>query len=144
MQFDIGNYKVTVREGQSRSVIEVSFTHHPGLCNVYIYCPEELIHPVFRRMFERKVKDVTDQVSQRQTMASTSRYIPTRHRSVKWSVRKFKHDFQNVHGDIDEAKDAWDYNRAPAGAVKTGKFGDLKAFLEGRKAGELDLIGSNK
>lgn len=145
MNFEVGKYMVTVREGKSRSTMEVTFGHHPGLTYVYIDAPAELIHPAFRKLFQLKVKGIVDSVQSRLDNANVSKYIPTRHRTVKWSVRKFKSDFTNLHGDIDEAKVDWDYNRAPKGVETTGKFGDLKAFLEGRKAGELELIagGSN-
>ena len=141
MKFSVGRYDVVVREGLSNSVMEVSFNHHPGLTTVYIDAPEELIHPVFKNFFYRKIKDVTDQVEKQQKYAEVSRYIPGRHRKVKWSVRKFKSEFTNVNGDIDEAKEAWDYNKAPSGSVKSGKYGDLKSFLVSRKGGSLSLIG---
>ncbi|QUL77352.1 hypothetical protein [Escherichia phage UPEC06] len=142
MKFEIGKYMVTVREGKSRNKIEVSFNHHPGLTRVYVDAPEDLIHPVFRKLFELKVKGIIDEVQKRLSYASVSNYIPTRHRSVKWSVREFKNEFTNLHGDIDEAKDNWDYNKAPAGSafIET-KFGDLKAFLEMRKGDKLNLTG---
>lgn len=144
MKFEIGKYLVTVREGKSRNKIEVIFGHHPGLTYVYIDAPGELIHPVFRKLFELKVKAIVDTVQERVQIAGVSHYIPNRHRTVKWSVREFKNEFTNLHGDIDEAKDNWDYNRAPAGAVATGKFGDLKAFLEMKSGRELNCMGTGE
>lgn len=141
MKFEIGCYRVEIREGKSRVKMDVSFSHHPGLQYVYIDAPSDLIHPVFRKFFELKVKDVIDGVERREKIASVSNYIPSRLRNVSWSVRKFKQDFTNMHGDIDEAKDNWDYNRSPTGAVAAGKHGDLKGFLEFRTGRKLNLAG---
>lgn len=140
MKFEIGKYQVTVREGKSQSKIEVSFHHHPGITSVFIESPTDLIHPVFRSMFERKIKDITEDVQRRYDTLAVSNHIPSRKRHVVWRAAQFRSEFSNLHGDIEEAKDAWDYNRAPKGAEKSGKYGDLKAFLE-MKAGRKLTLG---
>lgn len=139
MEFQIGNYRVIIREGKSRSVMELSFHHHPGLTSVFVDAPEELIHPVFRSTFERKIKDVIDTVDRTKLMSKATNYIPARKRQTKWAVRKFKAEFEAIHGNIEDAKDDWDYNKAPRNSVKTGKHGDLKSFLTQRIGRELKL-----
>jgi len=144
MNFEIGKYRVVVREGNSQSKIEVSFHHHPGLTSVFVDAPTDLLHPVFRGMFERKIKDITDEVQRRYNTLEVSNYITNRKRNVVWKATQFRKEFVSLHGDIEEAKDAWDYNRAPKGVVTTGKFGDLKAFLEMRTGRELNVVSENE
>lgn len=137
MKFNIDDYVVTVREGKSRSIMEVTFGHHPGTRYVYINVPDELIHPVFESFLKLRLKGVIDSVAKKQAINATSKYIPNRERTVKWAVRKFKSEFSALHGDIEVAKMNWDYNKAPT--KQKGKFGDLKGFLEMRKGCSLDL-----
>lgn len=141
MEFHIGDYRVVVREGKSKVSMDVVFGHHPGLRYVYIDAPEELMHPMYQNFFRLRLKGIIDSVAKKQSMNSTSRYIPNRERAVKWAVRKFKYEFSQVHGDIEVIRESWDYNKSP---VKSeGKFGDLKGFLEMRKGGSLDLGGGD-
>jgi hypothetical protein len=139
MQFKIGDYDVTVREGKSSTTMDVSFCHHPGLKRIYIEAPEEMMHPVYISFMKLRLKGIIDSVAKKQTMNATSRYIPNRERATKWVVRKFKSEFSKVHGDIDVAKTNWDYNKAPEHS-NTGKYGDLKAFCGMRKGQELELV----
>lgn len=138
MEFYIDDYRVIIREGSSSVTMDIKFGHHPGLKSVYIDAPEELMHPMYQKFFETRLRGIIDSVERKQAIAATSRYIPNRERTTKWAVRKFKYEFSQVHGDIEVVRESWDYNKSP---VKSeGKFGDLKGFLEMRKGGSLDLV----
>lgn len=138
MEFYIDDYRVIIREGSSSSTMDIKFGHHPGLKSVYIDAPEELMHPMYQKFFETRLRVIIDSVARKQAITATSHYIPNRERMTKWSVRKFKYEFSQVHGDIEVVRESWDYNKSPVKAE--GKFGDLKGFLEMRKGGSLDLV----
>lgn len=138
MEFYIDDYRVIIREGSSSSTMDIRFGHHPGLKSVYIDAPEELMHPMYQKFFESRLRGIIDSVARKQAITAASRYIPNRERTTKWSVRKFKYEFSQVHGDIEVVRESWDYNKSPV--KREGKFGDLKGFLEMRKGGSLDLV----
>lgn len=144
MQFDIDDYRVTIKEGKSNMTIDALFGHHPGNKFAVVSLPAELNHPAVISFVKFKIKFVIDSVARKSTMNSTSRYIPSRERETKWAVRKFKSEFEKVNGhDIEVAKTNWDYNKAPK-HNNTGRFGDLKAFCGMRKGGELDLVSKGE
>lgn len=96
------------------------------------------MHPMYQKFFESRLRGIIDSVARKQAITATSHYIPNRERTTKWSVRKFKYEFFQVHGDIEVVRESWDYNKSPV--KREGKFGDLKGFLEMRKGGSLDLV----
>lgn len=138
MEFYIDDYRVIIREGSSSSTMDIKFGHHSGLKSVYIDAPEEMMHPMYQKFFESRLRGIIDSVARKQAITATSHYIPNRERTTKWSVRKFKYEFSQVHGDIEVVRESWDYNKSPVKGE--GKFGDLKGFLEMRKGGSLDLV----
>lgn len=144
MQFDIDDYRVTIKGCKSNVAIDAIFGHYPGNKYAVISLPDELFHPAIIPFVKLKVKIVIDSVARKSTMNSTSRYVPSRDRPTKWAVRKFKSEFEKVNGhDIEVAKTNWDYNKAPK-HNNTGRFGDLKAFCGMRKGEELDLVAKGE
>ncbi|URC22835.1 hypothetical protein KASHIRA_02610 [Serratia phage vB_SmaM-Kashira] len=144
MQFDIDDYRVTIKDSKSDTIIDALFGHHPGNKFAVISLPDELMHPAIIPFVKFKVKMMIDFTERKSKMNSTSRYIPNRDRPTKWVVRKFKSEFEKVHGhDIEVAKTNWDYNKAPK-HNNTGRFGDLKAFCGMRKGQELDLVAKGE
>lgn len=141
MKFEVDGFEVTVLAGKPEIVY-----HNDGNGNyrtVTFTAPEELIHPAFKPEFEEYTKRCIT-LHQKKVLihggfCDTMRYVPPRKIKSKFSAYKFRKQIEERLGDIEEAKDTWDYNRAPEGAVKTGKFGDLKAFLAMRKGGDLNL-----
>ncbi|QQG33397.1 hypothetical protein [Pectobacterium phage PcCB7V] len=147
MKFTIEDFDVTVQFGRP----EVQYLKGEGgqYRVVHFYAPEALIHPAFKKEFEEYVVKCIKMhrnkvaMSQRAIDAGIIRYVPPRVIRSGYSAYEFRKQIEARVGDVEEAKEAWDYNRAPAGAVTTGKFGDLKAFLESRKAGKLNLGGED-
>lgn len=148
MKFTIDDFSVTVVEGRP----EV-FYHNDGNGNyreVTFHAPEALIHPAFKPEFEeyvtklRRMHENKFALSKRAIDSGLMRYVPPRKIKSAYSAFKFRKQIEKRVGDIEEAKDNWDYNRAPAGAVVTGKFGDLKAFLESRAGRKLEMTGDLK
>ncbi len=146
MKFTIDEFEVTVLAGKPEVVY-----HNDGNGNyreVTITAPEELIHPAFKVEFEeytkRCIKLHQNKVRLHGGFCDTMRYVPPRKIKSKFSAHKFRKQIETRVGDIEEAKDTWDYNRAPAGVVKTGKFGDLKAFLEMRTGREINCMGQGR
>lgn len=139
MNFTVDGHKVTVLKGDKVSVVEVTRDGFGDNQSFTLKAPEDIIHPVFRKLFQEKLREIVGKDSFRRQSSGTSRYIGAKRREMKWSVRKIKSDFEAEHGDIEEAKDAWDYNKAPKNVEKSGKHGDLKAFLSQRVGRELKL-----
>lgn len=149
MQFKVEDFDVTVMFGKP----EVQY--HKGengqYRTVHFFAPEALIHRAFKQEFQEYVKRCIKMHMNKVTMSKylpngehVSRYVPPRIIHSGYSAYEFRKRIEARVGDIEEAKDNWDYNRAPAGAVETGKFGDLKSFLKGRKGDELVLIAGGK
>lgn len=148
MKFTIEDFDVTVQFGHP----EVQYLKgEDGQYRVvHFFAPEALIHPAFKKEFEEYVVKCIKMhrnkvaMSQRAIDAGLIRYVPPRVIRSGYSAYNFRKQIENRVGDIEEAKEAWDYNRAPAGVVTTGKFGDLKAFLEMRKGQELNCTVTGK
>lgn len=149
MQFKVEDFDVTVMFGKP----EVQY--HKGedgqYRTVHFFAPEALIHRAFKKEFQeyvvRCIKVHMNKIYQSKYLPNgkpTSHYIPPRIIRSGYSAYELRKKIESRVGDIEEAKDNWDYNRAPAGAVETGKFGDLKAFLKGWKGDELVLIAGGK
>lgn len=149
MKFTIDDFDVTVQFG--RPEVQYLKGEDGQYRVVHFFAPEALIHPAFKPEFEdlvkRCIKMHMDKVYQSKYLpngAPVSRYVPPRVIRSGYSAYDFRKRIETRVGDIEEAKDNWDYNRAPAGAVATGKFGDLKAFLEMRAGRELNMTGEGK
>lgn len=143
MHFTTKAFEVTVLAGKPEIVY-----HNDGNGNyreVTITAPEELIHPAFKVEFEEYtqhcIKLHHNKVRLHGGFGDTMRYVPPRKIKSKFSAYKFRKQIETRVGDIEEAKDTWDYNKAPSKAVKQGKHGDLKAFLTMRKGEQLKLVG---
>lgn len=143
MKFEIDGFEVTVIAGKPDV-----FYHNDGNGNyreVTFQAPESLIHPAFRQEFEeyvvrlRRMHENKMALSKRAIDCGLMRYVPPRKIKSGYSAYTFRKQIESRVGDIEEAKDTWDYNRAPKEAVKTGKFGDLKAFLEMKSGRKLNL-----
>lgn len=144
MKFTIDEFEVKVLAGKPEIVY-----HNDGNGNyreVTITVPEELVHPAFKTEFEEYTRRCIKlhQNKAHRGFCATMRYVPPRRIKSKLSAYKLRKQIETRVGDIEEAKDTWDYNRAPAGAVTTGKFGDLKAFLEMRTGRELDCTTTGR
>lgn len=148
MKFTIGDFDVTVQFG--RPEVQYLKGEDGQYRVVHFFAPEALIHPAFKPEFEeyvtRCIKMHQNKValSKRAIDAGLIRYVPPRVIRSGYSAYSLRKQIEARVGDIEEAKDTWDYNRAPAGAVKTGKFGDLKAFLEMKSGRELNMMGDGK
>lgn len=130
MKFEMGGFEVTVICGRP----EVKY-HSDGNGNyrqVTFQVPEALIHPAFKREFEEYVVKCLKMhknkvaLSERAIDAGLMRYVPPRIIRSGYSAYTFRKLIESRVGDVEGAKDAWDYNRAPEGAVKTGKFGEVE------------------
>lgn len=139
LQFRVKDYTVSVRS--IKDSFKIVYTYHHELKSVLVDAPEDLVHPVFERLYRVKIQKVIDEVEERTKRCRTMRVISAKQKQLTTSALEFRRQFVNLYGSIDDAKDDWDYNRAPKGGVITGKFGDLKLFLEMRKGHELNLGG---
>lgn len=148
MKFTIEDFDVTVQFG--RPEVQYLKGEDGQYRGVHFYAPEALIHPAFKKEFEEYVVKCIKMhrnkvaMSQRAIDAGLIRYVPPRVIRSGYSAYGFRKQIENRVGDIEEAKEAWDYNRAPSGAVTTGKFGDLRAFLEMRTGRELNCTDFGK
>ncbi|QYC52594.1 phosphonate metabolim protein, transferasehexapeptide repeat family [Salmonella phage SSBI34] len=144
MRFEVEGFDVTVQFG--RPEVKYFKGEDGKYRTVHFFAPEALIHPAFKKEFEeyvvRCIKMHTTKVGSGKYLPNgdlVSNYIPPRIIRSGYSAYELRKRIEKRVGDIEEAKEAWDYNKAPNGVVKTGKFGDLKAFLEMRKGGKLRL-----
>lgn len=149
MKFTINDFDVTVQFG--RPEVQYLKGEDGQYRVVHFFAPEALIHPAFKPEFEKYVVQCIKMHMNKVNMSKylpngqpVSRYIPPRVIRSGYSAYEFRKQIEARVGDIEEAKDNWDYNRAPAGAVTTGKFGDLKAFLEMKTGRELNMMGDGK
>lgn len=135
---NVPDYRVkTIESGNLRNALEVSFDHQ--LFSITVLKNKEYSHPVFDRLINKILKDVTDSTAERNKMNKTSWTVKRREQKLVIKKLDFRSRFVNLYGDIEQAKDDWDYNRAPAHSNTNGKFGDLRSFLTMRKGSELDL-----
>lgn len=148
MKFTINDFDVTVQFG--RPEVQYLKGEDGQYRVVNFFAPEALIHPAFKPEFEeyvtRCIKMHQNKValSKRGIDAGLVRYVPPRVIRSGYSAHEFRKLVEARVGDIEEAKDNWDYNRAPAGVVITGKFGDLKAFLEMKAGRELNCMATGE
>lgn len=138
---NVPEYRITqVNSNKSmRDALEISFNHQ--IFSVTVVKHPDFQHPVFDRLINKIIKDVTDSVAKRNDMNKASWVVKRREKTLKIKKLDFRSRFVNLYGDIEQAIEDWDYNRAPKGSVKEGKFGELKSFLEMRKGRELNLGG---
>lgn len=146
MKFQIESFDVEVFAGKP----EVCYLKDDdgSYRKVHFSAPESLIHLAFKKEFEEyvlrcvKMHQQKVSLSKRAIDAGIMRYVPPKVLVSKYSAYEFRKKIESRVGDIDEAKETWDYNKAPAGsAFAETKFGDLKAFLEMRKGDKLNLTG---
>lgn len=149
MKFTTEDFDVTVQFG--RPEVQYLKGEDGQYRVVNFYAPEALIHPAFKKEFEEYVVKCIKMHMNKVNMSKclpngqpVSHYIPPRIICSGYSAYEFRKQIESRVGDIEEAKEAWDYNRAPAGAVTTGKFGNLKAFLEMRTGRKLNMMGSEE
>lgn len=133
------DYRITIVNADSklRNAVELSFNHQ--IFSVVVVKHPDYQHPVFDRLINSIIKDVTDSVSKRNDMNMSSWTVKRREQDLKIKKLDFRSRFVNIYGEVEDAIEDWDYNRAPKGEQKTGKYGDLKAFLEMRKGSILEL-----
>lgn len=143
MKFQTDDFEVTVVFGRPR--VEYHNDGNGNYKSVTFSAPEELIHPAFKPEFEtyvrmlRKMHENKLSLCKRAINSGLMRYIPPRVIRSNYSAYTFRKEIESRVGNIEEAKDEWDYNRAPAGVETRGKYGDLKAFIQQRAGKELKL-----
>lgn len=149
MKFTTGDFDVTVQIGRPEIHYFKGEDGHYRM--VHFFAPEALIHPAFKQEFQEYVVRCIRMHMNKVNLSGrlpngdpVSNYVPPRIIRSGYSAYSFRKLIEKRVGDVEEAKDNWDYNRAPAGAVATGRFGDLKAFLESRTGRKLNMGDTNE
>lgn len=148
MKFTIEDFDVTVQAGRPQiHYIRGSDNQYRV---VHFYAPEALIHPAFKKEFEEYVLNSFKMHNNKVKLTGrlpngdhVSNYIPPAAIRSSYSAYAFRKKIEGRVGDIEEAIEAWDYNKAPVNCVKSGKFGDLKAFIENRAGRQLNMSGED-
>lgn len=143
MIFNEGHFSITVSCG--KPCVEY-YRGGSGLYTSVVFkAPEPLVHMAFKRDIMGiiskglKIHNITEEGNK-----DTNPYVATTCVAPKclrysYSGSSLMKSIQERIGDIEEAKDNWDYNKAPKNATVKGKFGDLKAFIEMKSGKSLNL-----
>lgn len=126
----VKGYSVSFDVVESRLI---TYHFNDDLKTLRIEGPQEVIHPSLYAYFAKVCEDM---LTNRTMLHDTVSYVvknkyrdTARQSTIKVIARMIKE-----YGDLDDHKMRWDCNMAPKNHSAEGKYADLKAFIDQRKA----------